>query len=124
MVERNTSQKLKIIEHLKSVKTHPNAEMVYVAVKKELPTISLATVYRNLNSLAKQGKILKLEINNEARFDGDIKFHQHCVCNSCGKIVDLFQPNISKYALDKFDLNGFQPSNVDVVFHGTCKECM
>ena len=57
---RQTIQKLKIMQHLHSVKTHPSAEMVYNAVKEEVPTITLATVYRNLNSLANAGKILKL----------------------------------------------------------------
>lgn len=123
MERRLTNQRLKILQHLQSVKTHPSAEMVFEEVRKELPTISLGTVYRNLNLLAQDGKILKLEINNEFRFDGDISNHQHCVCQNCRKIVDLFQEDISDYALNKFKFKDFTPEHVNVIFTGVCSEC-
>jgi len=123
MDTRLTNQRIKILEHLKSVKTHPTAEMVYDKVIKELPAITLATVYRNLNLLADKGEILRLEINNEYRFDGDISFHQHCVCKKCSKIIDLFQKEISGYALNKIKTNDFEPSSVNIIFHGLCKAC-
>ena len=62
---RNTIQRIKIMKYLKSVKTHPTAEMVYNAVVKEIPSITLATVYRNLHNLANKGKILMFEFNKE-----------------------------------------------------------
>jgi Fur family peroxide stress response transcriptional regulator len=120
---RMTNQRLKIMEYLKSVKTHPTAEMVYNKVVKELPKITLATVYRNLNLLADQGEILRLEINNEYRYDADLSFHQHCVCKKCGKIIDLFQKEISRYALNKIRTNNFKPTSVNVIFYGICKKC-
>jgi Fe2+ or Zn2+ uptake regulation protein len=118
-----TNQRIKIQEYLKSVKTHPNAETVYTAVKKDLPAISLATVYRNLNMLAEQGQILKLEVNGEFRFDADICYHQHCVCKKCGKIIDVPQKEISQYALNKLKIKGFSPDCVYIVFDGVCKPC-
>ena len=124
MERRLTNQRFKILEHLRSVKTHPSAEMVYEAVRKDLPTISLATVYRNLNLLSQEGKILKLEINNEFRFDGDISNHQHCVCQGCRKIVDLFQDDISDYAMNRFKFKDFTPEHVNVIFTGVCKDCV
>ena len=120
---RLTIQKLKILEHLKSVKNHPTAEMVYNTVKKELPTITLATVYRNLNLLSGQGKISRLEINNEYRYDICIDCHQHCVCNECGSILDSFQKEISRYALKKLKTDKFNPDSVSIIFKGVCKKC-
>jgi len=49
-------------------------------LKKILPTITLATTYRNLNILASDSEILRLEINNEYHYDADISKHQHCFC--------------------------------------------
>ncbi len=118
-----TVQKLKIIQHLKGVRTHPTAEMIYAAVKKEIPTISLATVYRNLNQLSREGKVLKLEINGEFRFDGDICNHQHFVCTDCGRIIDIFQEEISAYALKKLKAKGFRPSCVHIIYRGKCDRC-
>ena len=120
---RISVQRQKILNYLKSVKTHPTAEMVYSGVKNEMPNVSLGTVYRNLNILAEDGEILKLEINNEFHFDGDLCKHQHCVCNQCGKIMDVFQEEISKYALKKINVKGFEAKCVNVIFNGNCKSC-
>ncbi|MDP7244298.1 MAG: transcriptional repressor [Flavobacteriales bacterium] len=120
---RLTIQKIKILEYLKSVKTHPTAETIYDTVKKELPTITLATVYRNLNLLNNEGKIRRLNINNNFNFDADISTHQHCICKKCSKIYDIFQKEISKYALNKIQLDNFEPSSVNVIFYGICKKC-
>ncbi|MBW2967650.1 transcriptional repressor [Candidatus Woesearchaeota archaeon] len=120
---RATHQKMKILEHLRSVKTHPTAEMVYDAVRKEIPSLSLATVYRNLNSMAERGDILKLEINGEFRFDGDTCHHQHCVCRKCGKVIDVFNKELNSYALRKMRSRYFTPSCVCIIFTGLCRSC-
>ncbi|MBW2965454.1 transcriptional repressor [Candidatus Woesearchaeota archaeon] len=121
--QRNTNQRIKILEHLTGVKTHPTAEMVYNAVKKDLPAISLATVYRNLNNLADEGSIVKLEINGEFRFDGDVCSHQHCICRKCGKVMDVFHKEISEYAMKKIRSRYFEPSCVNIMFTGFCRGC-
>ena len=123
MVCRNTIQMQKVKECLEKMKTHPNAETVYYAVKKELPSVTLATVYRNLNKLAEDGQILKIEFNGEFRFDGDTSFHQHLVCKKCGQIFDYFDKNISKYVLKKFSSDSFEAENVCIMFWGLCKNC-
>ncbi|MBC8500210.1 MAG: transcriptional repressor [Nanoarchaeota archaeon] len=120
---RNTEQRKKILEHLKNAHTHPTAEIVFKEVVKQLPKITLATVYRNLNLLAEQGKILRLEVNKEYHYDACIESHQHCVCEKCGRIIDSFKKNISKYALKKFQLKDFEPKSVTIIFRGTCKKC-
>jgi len=120
---RTTTQRIKILEYLRSVKTHPTAEIVYHAVKKDLPTISLGTVYRNLNILAEQGKILKVDINNESHFDGDICNHQHFVCTKCGKIIDILQGEITEYAMKKIKCRDFTPRCVTIKYTGYCNKC-
>ncbi|MBU0459798.1 MAG: transcriptional repressor [Nanoarchaeota archaeon] len=118
---RKTIQKAKIQECLCSVKTHPTAELVYKEVKKEIPQITLATVYRNLNQMAKERKVLRLEINKEYHYDGDITNHQHCVCEKCGEITDLFKQEINDFALEK--ITNFKPSSVTIIFEGICFHC-
>jgi Fe2+ or Zn2+ uptake regulation protein len=123
METRMTNQKLKIMEHLKNIKTHPTAELVYRVVSKDLPAISLATVYRNLNLLAEQGKILKLEINGEYHYDGFCDSHQHLVCTNCDKIIDIGQKEISNYAMRKIKSSDFELRSVRIIFYGICKNC-
>jgi Fe2+ or Zn2+ uptake regulation protein len=123
IIRKNTIQKRKILSYLQSVKTHPSAETIYYSVKDELPTITLATVYRNLNIMAEEGEILKLEINNEFRFDADTRYHQHCVCKNCNCIKDYFDESISIQALEDFESKDFIPSRVSIIYYGQCKNC-
>ncbi len=120
---RNTVQMHKILDYLKKVKSHPNAETIYNAVKEEVPSITRATVYRNLSKLAELGKICRLEINGEFRFDADCNLHEHCVCRNCGKIIEYTDKNFPKDLLDKFKSREFKPDSVNVIFYGLCSEC-
>lgn len=120
---RMTNQRLKILEYLKGVKTHPNAETIYYHVKQELPAITLATVYRNLNILVHQGKVRKIEVNNEARFDADLCSHQHFICRNCRKIFDLDNKKVSEYARKNIDHERFQTECVTILYHGLCERC-
>ncbi|MBN1175998.1 transcriptional repressor [Candidatus Woesearchaeota archaeon] len=121
--KRLTIQKIKILEYLHSVHSHPTADVVYEAVKKHIPNISLATVYRNLNQMVDSGDVLRLEINGEYHFDGDVSKHLHCYCSRCGKLVDVFNKKITDYAIKNVDLPGFEVSNVQVLFKGLCTKC-
>lgn len=120
---RMTNQRIKILEYLQSVKTHPTAEMVYNAVKKDLPALSLGTVYRNLNLLADQGLICRMEVNNEFHFDACTDYHQHCVCKGCGNIFDMYEKDLSEYALKKVKLKEFTPLTVSIMYFGYCIGC-
>jgi len=120
---RVTNQRLKILEYLRSVRTHPTAEMVYKEVIKELPNITLATVYRNLNHLADNCEIQRFEVNCTSRFDGNISFHQHCICKKCGHIKDLFEKKISEDIIKRIRTKGFEPQSINVLIYGFCKSC-
>ncbi len=121
-ITRNTIQRMRILEYLKSVHTHPTAEQIYKAVIKKLPTITLATVYRNLNLLADRGEILRLELCGEYHYDADTSFHQHGHCKNCHGIEDFFQKEISRYALGKLS-SKFKAEQVDITYEGLCAKC-
>jgi len=120
---RMTNQRLRILEYLKKVNTHPTAEMVYNEVVKDLPNITLATVYRNLNHLGEQGEINRLDVKCTSHFDGDMSFHQHCICKKCGKIHDLFEPKINQDTMKKVKSNNFEPKSINILIYGICKQC-
>lgn len=119
---RTTTQRLKIMQYLQGTTSHPSAEMVYAKVKQDLPTISLGTVYRNLNKLVEEGKALRLTINNEYRYDGLSKNHAHAVCERCGKIMDVLHMSISK-SLNSITLKNFSPRRIKIVITGMCDQC-
>jgi Fe2+ or Zn2+ uptake regulation protein len=120
---RMTNQRRKILEYLHGIKTHPTAEMVYSALRKELPSMTLATVYRNLNHLAEEGKIIKFDVKCVSHFDGDMSFHQHCICCECGKVKDVFEKDITSNTLKKIKLHDFEPQSLNIIIYGKCKKC-
>jgi len=124
MIKRNTVQKMKIMEYLKSTKCHPTAEEVYAEVSKDIPTISLSTVYRNLNTMAEDGDILRFEVGNEAHFDADISFHHHIYCKVCKKVFDLFDDSIADYIKENADIPNFKIESTNLIFIGKCSTCI
>ena len=88
--KRMTKQRKQILEVLKNTNTHPTADEIYEEVKKEIPNISLGTVYRNLNVLSEMDEIMILDYGSSySRFDGNPKNHYHFKCEQCGKVFDL-----------------------------------
>lgn len=79
-----------ILDCLRNTTTHPDAEWVHEQVKKVIPDISLATVYRNLALFKNQGLIQSVAtVNGVERFDANTLPHVHFLCTGCASILDL-----------------------------------
>jgi Fur family peroxide stress response transcriptional regulator len=117
-------QREAIKEYLSSTKEHPTADIVYMHIRQEYPNISLGTVYRNLNLLASQGEILKINCQDGSdRFDGNPKPHYHFICDKCNRVLDLDMESIDH--INKIAGAGFAgkiEGNV-TFFYGLCPEC-
>lgn len=123
-MQRYSKQRESILTFLQSTKTHPTAEQIYNYIKKEIPNISLGTIYRNLNELTQKQQILKITTKDGIdRYDGTIKKHYHFICNKCKNITDLnisLNQNIEQEAnktLDAIILDH------EINFQGICKNC-
>lgn len=124
---RYSKQREIIYEVLKNDMSHPNVDSIYMNVKKIIPDISLGTVYRNLNLLANQKKILRLDIGDGVvHFDARITPHYHLICNECGEIKDLFlDESLISVFVDKVQKESDEHiHNIDIAFHGTCQNCL
>ena len=85
-----TIQREAILKVLKNGIAHPSAEDVYISLKKRLPQLSLATVYRNLEQMAINGTVKKISFNDKpARFDIDTRRHFHIFCPVCGAVSNI-----------------------------------
>lgn len=69
-------------------RAHPTAEMVYQQLKPEMPRLSLGTVYRNLQQMAREGRLTELD-GPVTRFDAVTRPHTHFRCRACGAVLDL-----------------------------------
>ena len=121
---RLTTQRQIILEELSKVKTHPTASEVYDMVRKRLPRIGLGTVYRNLELMAENGMILKLEVGGtQKRFDATTEAHYHIRCSCCGKVDDIDIPVIDTLIDTAADNSSYQILGHHIEFTGICPDC-
>lgn len=85
-----TPQRLSIIQALLNSTDHPRAEEIFAEVRRQHPHISRATVHRTLETLCRIGEARKVTVlHDSARYDANLKPHQHVVCVRCRRIRDL-----------------------------------
>jgi Fe2+ or Zn2+ uptake regulation protein len=90
---RYTRQRAAVFAYLRSVECHPTAEQVFVAVRRQLPSISLATVYKTLDALVAARLATRLAAGvGPARYDGRCEAHYHLRCQRTGQVRDLPLP--------------------------------
>ena len=117
---RNTKQKEIILSIINNSSNHLNANGIYLKAKEVIPNISLGTVYRNLNNLVLENKIIRLKMSDGIdRFDKNI-IHAHVVCMICGKIDDVMYDYIKKMPY----IENYEVMNYDLRFIGKCKKCL
>ena len=98
---RCTRQRAAVHDYLRSVTCHPTAEQVFAAVRRRLPHISLATVYKALEALVAAGVAARMSDGpGPARYDGRSEAHYHFRCARTGQVVDLPLP-YDPHLLDK-----------------------
>jgi Fe2+ or Zn2+ uptake regulation protein len=119
-----TAQRQCIFRALEGDATHPTAESVHQKVRREMPNVSLKTVYQTLNDLAELGAISVLDVGTgSARFDPNVETsHHHLVCRSCGKVRDM-ACDFPGLTVPRRAAQGFAVDSAEVVFRGMCDEC-
>jgi Fur family peroxide stress response transcriptional regulator len=119
---RKTPQRLAILKFLHGQPCHPSAEDIYEAVKKQFPTLSLATVYNTLETLRERGEIVEVGSDPaKKRFDTAAESHHHLICVRCRKIVDI--PEKFTPVLADKEKMGYKIIRSQVDFHGLCPKC-
>jgi len=120
-MQRYSHQRERIYETVCGTKEHPTAQMVYDALRVEMPKLSLGTVYRNLHQMAQEGRLAELD-GPVARFDAELHPHTHVRCSGCGRVADLempYDPTLDRMA----ESNGWCIAGHDLMFRGICSAC-
>ena len=123
-----THQRLAIFEALASSREHPSAEQLHKAVQRRIPTLSLATVYKNLEALKAIGAVVDVNpLHEQARYESALPGsgaghpHHHLVCTSCKKVRDLHDSELDRLRVR--DAQGFDVRAVRVQAEGLCPDC-
>ncbi len=100
---------------------HPTAEEIYEEAKREMPSIALGTVYRNLSLMVDAGEILRISIPGEPdRFDKTLHPHGHMLCVKCGKVIDFSTDDLKNIITN---MNGIKVLSYEVTMKVICAEC-
>ncbi|GHV27104.1 transcriptional repressor [Spirochaetia bacterium] len=128
-----------ILAMVKSTGSHPSAQWVYDQLKADIPGLSLATVYRNINLFRQEEAVVSVGVvDGEERFDGRVEPHPHFVCGCCGRVMDYdapeLPPSFSKVMEKLKDVTdilrdgrqdaGFVIDYRKTVFNGICSDCV
>lgn len=120
---RMTNQREMILRELKKSKKHLTADELYERVKKYMPRISLATVYRNLEILSDVNMIRKLEISGrQKRFDSELEDHDHIYCVECHRIDNL-DIGDKQVRLPMEETHGYTITGRRLEVTGICPKC-
>lgn len=123
MERRNTVQKELVLDAVRTLMNHATAEEVYSYISKNHPSVSRGTVYRNLNILAQEKQILKVEVpEGPDHFDHNLHKHFHMNCTICKRVFDVKMKNIdiNDYLEDSDE---YSLLDYDIVFKGICSNC-
>ncbi len=113
-----------ILQTVRQYPVHPTADMVYESVRMAEPKISLGTVYRNLNLLAENGTLQKLNMPlGGDRFDGRLDPHSHIICICCGQVCDVESNILSSADQWVEEQTGYAVTGRTVVYSGLCPHC-
>ena len=119
--QRFSQQRERIYEAVRTSMEHPSAQMVYDALRPEMPRLRLGTVYRNLHQMAQEGRLRELE-GPVARFDAVLPSHTHIRCVRSGQVADLelpYDPALDREAAG----DGWVITGHELVFNGICPAC-
>jgi Fur family peroxide stress response transcriptional regulator len=119
-----THQRDVLYRALAESEDHPSPEEVYEKVRKEIPAISLATVYRNIKIFKDCGLLQEVRpLQEPSRLDANLAHHHHLVCLRCGSILDLHGEDLEPVRFRKRFPKGFQVERYEVEVLGICSRC-
>lgn len=120
-----TPQRLSIFKMLRNTQSHPNAEAIYKALQEEHPTMSLATVYKTVDTFVQCGLVQQLNVGEDSyRYDADTSEHSHIKCTVCGQVSDLpMLTHVAALRQEVQDVTGFTLSHEQLYFYGICTSC-
>ncbi|HEU4560962.1 MAG TPA: transcriptional repressor [Longimicrobium sp.] len=120
--QRYTEQRAAVFRFLAGTYEHPSADEVFTAVRGEIPDISLATVYKALETLVSCGLAVKLTYGDDsARYDARTDDHYHSRCLRCGIVRDVPGESVEMPRVEVGD--GFRVQGFRVEVVGYCPTC-
>lgn len=118
-----TPQRIAVFRALADAHDHPSPETLFRRVRGDLPSLSLATIYKSLDALVRLGLAREVHVGGAAkRYDANLEPHHHLVCTRCSRVSDLYDARYDSIAAPR-PTPGFRPRSVSVQVLGVCAAC-
>ncbi|MGB9613410.1 MAG: Fur family transcriptional regulator [Candidatus Margulisiibacteriota bacterium] len=123
---RFTKQREIILQQFLGGEGHIGADELYYSLRKKYPRLGKATVYRTLKLLK------KIEMASENNFTGKRRryehafehpHHDHLICEKCGKVVEIVDPEFEKQQMALCRKYGFSGERHKLQIFGLCRKC-
>ena len=119
-----THQRQVVYEAVIASHGHHSPESIYAAVRRRIPSVSLATVYNNLRLFIECGLLREVTPHSTTlRVDGNLKPHHHLVCSRCKSVHDIEGEFIDFKRLSRQVPDGFDLTQPLVEVFGLCRRC-
>ena len=117
-----TPQRVAIVEEL-YVNGHMNIDDLYKRLLAKFPSISLATIYKNINAMLEKVFLSEVKIpNSKSVYELVKEEHAHMVCSSCGHIEDV-TVNTTNIVAEASTLSNYKIDTTNIVLTGLCPSC-
>lgn len=122
---RKSRQRERIYETIAASKAHPTAQDVYDKMKKEVPSLSLGNVYRNIAILLEEGRLQGGEFHGGVvRYDAVTGAHYHFVCERCRRVSDFAMPAQDGLTAAARRYSAHRIAGHTIRFFGVCDDCV
>ena len=119
-----TPQRNAVLQVIRASENHLTASEIFEAARRLRPTISYATVYNSLRYLKEAGLVHEISFGNGAsRYDGVTERHDHAICTSCGKLVDLDLGVTDDLMRTAARRSRFKAESIHFTLRGLCPDC-
>jgi Fur family peroxide stress response transcriptional regulator len=119
-----TPQRRAVLRVVSESDGHLTAGEIFEAARRELPSISFATVYNSLKYLKESGLIREIHFGKaSSRYDGETSRHDHAVCSQCGRLTDFDLAETSQLMRAAARRSRFKPESIHLTLVGLCPDC-
>lgn len=120
----HTRQRERLLALLRCTDSHPTAAWLFERLRPEFPSVSLGTVYRNLQVLVEEGRIDEVPVPaGPSRYDANREPHHHFSCERCGRIEDVSLRIAGDLARSLRRRYRLAARRFRVEFYGLCADC-
>jgi Fur family peroxide stress response transcriptional regulator len=115
---KTTPQRLAILKELE-LQGHASIEDIYEKIKESFPSISLATIYKNITAMKEEGIISEICIHQKPKYELTKEEHAHFVCKNCSKVIDV---PLNEQIINEIE-SKFPDTQKELYIYGLCEEC-